>query len=137
MDRVNRTDQGEAAMGRDELTIDLVFDVLDKQVVDRNYREMGRVDTIVLEMRAGKPPLVRAIEIGPAIVAGRLHPALGRVAAVLEDIFCVADRRPIRIPFTHVTDVRHDVVVDVAAGETGAANVENRVRHFVRRLAWK
>src|SRR5205085_9070768 len=99
------------------MTMDLVRDVLDKQVVDRNYREMGRVDTIVLEVREGKPPLLRAIEIGPAVLAHRLHPALGRLASAIEDIFCVADRRPIRIPFTQVIDIRTSVVVDVAAGE--------------------
>ena len=111
--------------------MDLVRDVLDKQVVDRNGREMGRVDAIVLEARPGKPPLVRAIEIGPEVLARRLHPALGGLAVTIEEILGVADRRPIRIPFTQV-DVRARVVADVTVGETGAGNVENRVRAEVR-----
>jgi sporulation protein YlmC with PRC-barrel domain len=118
------------------MVMDLVSDLLDKQVVDRNGREMGRVDAIVLEARPGKPPLVRAIEIGPEVLARRVHPALGRLASTLEEIAGVADRRPIRIPFTQV-DMRHHVVADITAGETGAANVENRVRAFLRRFAWK
>ena len=116
--------------------MDLVRDLLDKQAVDRNGREMGRVDGVILEVREGKPPLVRAIEIGPEVLASRLHPAIGRLVATIEDILGIADRRPIRIPITQVA-VREHVVADIAAGETGAANVENRVRHFFRRLAWR
>ncbi len=116
--------------------MDLVRDVLDKQVVDRNGREMGRVDAVILEVRADKPPLVRAIEIGPEVLARRLHPAIGRLFAALEEVLGLDDRRPIRVPFTHV-EVRDHVVADLTAGETGAANVENRLRHFFRRLAWK
>src|SRR3954451_15437707 len=98
---------------------------------------MGRVDAIILEVRPDKPPLLRAIEIGPAVLARRLSPALGRLAATLEEIFCVAERRPIRIPFTHILEMRDDVVVDVAVGETGAANVEHRLRRLLRSWAWK
>ncbi len=117
--------------------MDLVRDVLDKPVFDRNGREMGRADALVLEMRDGKPPLVRAIEIGPDVLAGRLHPALGRLAAALQEIFRVADNRPIRIPFSEVDVRNHRIVADVAAGETGATNVELRVRQFLRRFVWR
>jgi sporulation protein YlmC with PRC-barrel domain len=117
--------------------MDLVRDVLDKPVFDRNGREMGRVDALVLEMRDHKPPVVRAIEIGPDVLARRLHPALGRLAAAIQDIVGVADGRPIRIPFSQVDVRNHRVVVDLAVGETGAANVEHRVRHLLRRLAWR
>ena len=116
--------------------MDLVRDVLDKAVVDRNGREMGRVDAMILEVRAGKPPLVRAIEIGPAVLARRASPWLGRIVAAVEEVAGVADRRPIHLPFSQV-DVRDDVVADVSVGETGAANVENRLRHFLRRFAWR
>ena len=37
-------------------TIDVVHDVLDKHIVDRNGREMGRVDGISVELRGGAPP---------------------------------------------------------------------------------
>jgi sporulation protein YlmC with PRC-barrel domain len=36
--------------------MDLVRDLLDKKVVDRNGREMGRVDGIVISIRAGAAP---------------------------------------------------------------------------------
>jgi hypothetical protein len=117
--------------------MDLVRDVLDKPLFDRNGREMGRADALILEIRDGKPPLVRAIEIGPDVLAGRLHPALGRLAAAIQDIFCVSDNRPIRIPFNQVEIRNRRIVADLAAGETGATNVERRVRHFLRRFVWR
>jgi len=64
--------------------MDLVRDVLDKRVVDRNGREMGRVDRIVLELRDGQPPRVAAFEIGPSALATRVHPRLGRWVEALE-----------------------------------------------------
>ncbi len=118
------------------MRMDLVRDLLDKQVVDRNDREMGRVDAVILELRPDKAPLVRAIEIGPEVLASRMHPALGRIVTTIEEILGIADRRPIRIPFTKV-ELRHHVVVDIAAGETGAGNLESRMRRMFRRLAWR
>jgi hypothetical protein len=59
----------------------LVHDVLDTQVLDARERPAGRVDGIVLELRAGHPPRVTAIEIGGLTLARRLHPRLGAVAA--------------------------------------------------------
>jgi sporulation protein YlmC with PRC-barrel domain len=63
--------------------VDVVRDLLDKAVVDRNGREMGRVDGIVLEQEAGQPPRLAAILIGPAALGSRLHPALGRLATAV------------------------------------------------------
>ena len=67
--------------------MDLVRDLLDKKVVDRNGREMGRVDRIVLDVREGAPPRVAAFEIGPSALAARLGARLGRWAAAIEHGF--------------------------------------------------
>ena len=61
--------------------MDLVHDLLDKKVVDRNGREMGRVDSIVLDIRAGAPPRVAALEIGPRVLASRISPKGVRFAS--------------------------------------------------------
>jgi sporulation protein YlmC with PRC-barrel domain len=58
--------------------MDLVRDLLDQPVVDRNGRPMGRVDGIVLDLRADAPPRVVSIAIGPAVLGERLHRAIGR-----------------------------------------------------------
>ena len=41
----------------------LVRDVLDKQVVDPDKNKIGKVDGIVLQLRAHRPPRVIAMEI--------------------------------------------------------------------------
>ena len=52
--------------------MDLVRDVLDKQLVDRHGTKMGRVDGIVVELRPGRPPEVIALETGPLTLARRI-----------------------------------------------------------------
>jgi sporulation protein YlmC with PRC-barrel domain len=110
--------------------MDLVRDLLDEKVVDRHGREMGRVDDIILEIQNGAPPRVSAIELGPRVVARRLHPALGRWAAALEHALGIGGDRPLRIPFARLT-IRHAVTADLAFGETAAATVERRLRAIV------
>jgi len=113
--------------------MDLVRDVLDKLVVDRNGREMGRVDGIVLERRDGLP-VVAALEIGPSVLGHRLHPAIGRFIAGLEQAFGVADGRPVRIPFRDVLQIGAEIKVDLSIGQTGAGNIEQRLRALIRKI---
>lgn len=54
--------------------MDVLRDLLDKQIVDGRHRDVGRVDTVVFELRDGAPPRLAAIEIGAAALARRLHP---------------------------------------------------------------
>ena len=114
--------------------MDLVHDLLDKKVVDRNGRDMGRVDSIVLEIRDGASPRIAAIEIGPAVLADRIHPVLGRWVAALEHGFGVDEGRPVRIPFSAILDIQDDVKVDLVFGETAAATVERRLRRWIGSL---
>jgi sporulation protein YlmC with PRC-barrel domain len=116
--------------------VDLVRDLLDKRLVDRNGREMGRVDRIMLQVRAGAPPRVAMLEVGPSVLASRLHPVLGRVVAALEYACGVHEGRPVRVAFHDVIDVHDHVRVDVAVGETGAGTIEHRLRRLVRAVPW-
>ena len=111
--------------------MDLVRDLLDKKVLDRNGREMGRVDRIVLDVRNGAPPRVAAFEIGPSALAARLSRRLGRWAAALEHAFALDEGRPVRIEIEEVLDVHDHVRTDRAAGETPALEVEQRARRWV------
>jgi sporulation protein YlmC with PRC-barrel domain len=111
--------------------MNLVRDVLDKRVVDRNGRDMGRVDAVVLDLRKNAPPRVSAIEIGPSVLASRIRPVLGRWVAALEYAFGVDEGRPLRIAFRDVIDITDFVKVDRAFGETSAATVEQRLRRWV------
>ena len=115
--------------------MDLVHDVLDKKVVDRNGRDMGRVDSIVVDLRDGAPPRVVALEIGPAVLACRIHPVLGRIVSGIEHACGVDEGRPLRIPVGKILGITDHVKVDLAAGQTSAATVEHHLRRWVSRIA--
>lgn len=110
--------------------LDLVRDVLDKQVLDRYGREMGRVDGLVIET-GGAVPRLAAIEIGSSTLARRVATFLGRWAAGAERALGIDAGRPLRIPFSAVIDITDHVRVDVAVGETPGAVVEHALRNIV------
>jgi sporulation protein YlmC with PRC-barrel domain len=114
--------------------MDLVRDLLDKHVVDRNGRDMGRVDRVILDVRARTAPRVVGIELGLAALADRVHPILGRWAAAFEHALNVRDGRPLQIAFAQILDINNHVKVDVAAGETVAVAIERRLRRLDRLL---
>jgi sporulation protein YlmC with PRC-barrel domain len=111
--------------------MDLVRDLLDRQVVDRNGKRLGRVDTIVLEIRDTEPPLVKAIEIGLVTLGERIHPFVGRCARAIEVLFGVEKDRPVRVPFARILSFEPDVKVDVAASDTNVLAFEEAARHVV------
>jgi sporulation protein YlmC with PRC-barrel domain len=114
--------------------VDAARDLLDTLIVDRNGRDVGRVDGIELECRDGEPPRIAAVLIGAGVLASRLHPRAGRWAAALERALGLAAERPVRIAMSHVTRVERDVVVDMAIGETTAGSLEHRLRGWLRRI---
>lgn len=114
--------------------MDLIRDLLDQQVIDRNGREIGRVDSVILEMRDGAAPRVAAIELGPAVLAARVHPIAGRWMGALEHAFGIGDGEPIRIGFEDVLSIADHVKVDQSVGESGAATIEQRLRAWLGRL---
>jgi sporulation protein YlmC with PRC-barrel domain len=109
----------------------MVRDVLDKAVVDRHGHELGRVDGVMIDVRPGAPPRVSALEIGPSILAARIHPLLGRVVAALEYILDIDKGRPVRIELYEVIDVGDVITVDRVAAESAATVLERRLRRWV------
>jgi sporulation protein YlmC with PRC-barrel domain len=94
--------------------MDLIRDVLDKQLVDPQERRMGKVDGLILELEEGQPPRLVEIEQGAATLARRLHPRLARwVEALGARIYGEAPGGPARIPWSKVRDVGIDVEVDL------------------------
>ena len=114
--------------------IDLIRDMLDKTVVDRHGREMGRADSIVIALRPNRSPQVTAIEIGPAVLAYRVSPFLGRLVSALEHALGIDQGRPLRIRFGDILGIHSHIKVDRAFGETAAATVERRLRAWVGAL---
>jgi len=114
--------------------VDLVRDLLDKKVIDRNGRELGRVDSIVLALSERGLPRVIAIEIGPAVLARRISPWLGRWVEGLEHAFGVDEGRPLRVPLGRVTAINDAVRVDMVFSESPTSTIELRLRRWIRRV---
>jgi len=116
--------------------MDLIREILDKQLVDRNEDRLGRVDGIAVELRQGAPPRVIQFELGFVPLAHRLSLRLERLAIALHKRFAVRRSARYGIPWSLVTDVtNHHIQVDVIADETVAYDWERWLRrNFARRL---
>jgi sporulation protein YlmC with PRC-barrel domain len=113
--------------------MDLVRDLSDKLVLDRDGREIGRVDRVLLDLSPGGPRVV-AIEVGPAVLASRLSSTLGRWVAGLELALGLDQGRPLRIPIEEVITIAPHVRVNRSFAETPAASVESALRRWLPRL---
>jgi sporulation protein YlmC with PRC-barrel domain len=108
--------------------MDLIRDVLDKQVRDRKGRAMGKVDGLVLEEREGAPPRVAFVELGGGTLARRLSPRLVPLVRGLSRAIGITDGEPVRIPWSKVTKVDVEIDLDVDAEECGAWEWEKWLR---------
>jgi len=113
--------------------VDLVRDIEDKLVLDRDGREIGRVDRVLLEMRTDGPHVV-ALEIGPAVLATRLSTRLGRWVAGLEYALGFGGNRPFQLPVEAIIATEPHIRVDWAFSETPAGTVESTLRSWLPRL---
>jgi sporulation protein YlmC with PRC-barrel domain len=115
--------------------MDVIRDVLDNQVVDRNQHKMGKVDGIIVELREGQPPRLAYLEIGVATLAHRFHPRLASWVMAIESKWGAKKSKPFRIPWSKVLDVGIDVDVDVEAEQTPALAYELWLReHVIKRI---
>jgi sporulation protein YlmC with PRC-barrel domain len=108
--------------------VDLIRDVLDKQLRDRKGSDMGKVDALILEEREGAAPRVTFIEVGGGALARRLDPRLAPLVKGLARAIGVTDGEPVRIPWSKVTRIGVEIELDVDAEECGAWAWESRLR---------
>ncbi|MBH8565570.1 hypothetical protein I8748_25925 [Nostoc sp. CENA67] len=108
--------------------MDMMRDVLDNQLVDRNQRKMGKVDGIVMELRNGEPPRLAYIEVGMTTLAKRLNPRWANWVAAILSKWGAKQSQPLRISWSKVRDVGIDVEVDVDAEATSALAYEKWLR---------
>ncbi len=101
--------------------MELIRDCLDKQINDRFKRRLGRVDGVVLEVEAGRPPRVAYVELGVKTLMNRLSHRLGSAIG----------REPFRIPWSKIKVGLNEVRADVEAEKTPALEWELWLRKKV------
>jgi hypothetical protein len=115
--------------------MDLVRDVLDKKLVDRENCEMGRVDGLVMEFGARTQPRITHIEVGGKTLWTRLHPAVAILAAKLARLWGPKRETSVRIPWSRVSTTGREIKLDVKAKDTGAIAWEIWIaRHIIERI---
>ena len=115
--------------------MDLVRDVLDKRLIDREDCEMGRVDGLVMRIGEASQPRITHIEIGGKTLWMRLHPGIAKLAATLARRWGPKRAAPVRIPWLHVVTVGKEIKLDVEAKDIGAIDWEIWIaRHVIERI---
>ena len=115
--------------------LDVVRDLLDKQLVDAHDRRIGKVDGLVLEYRKDEPLRLAAIEVGAMTLGRRLHTRFARWAAALERSLGVGRGEPYRIPFAKVRAIGLDIKVDLDVTQTPILAWQRWVRnHIIKRI---
>lgn len=115
--------------------MDVIRDVLDNQILDRNNCKMGKVDGIIIELRDGQPPRLAYLETGATTLARRLHPRLADWVAAIQRKWGAKHSKPFRIPWSKVQAVGIDVEVDIDAEQTSALAYEQWLReHIIQRI---
>ncbi|MBZ9846932.1 hypothetical protein LB565_02890 [Mesorhizobium sp. CA14] len=110
----------------------LLRDILDKQVVDREQVKIGKVDGLVAELRPGKPPRLVAVELGSIALARRLGAQPGRWAAQLAaKLSGKRQARPHRIAWNKVRDIGVDIEFDIDVRRTKILAWQNWLRNYV------
>jgi sporulation protein YlmC with PRC-barrel domain len=115
--------------------MDLVRNVLDKKLIDREKCDMGRVDGLVMQAGERSQPRITHIQIGGATLWMRLHPVSARLAAKLARMWGPKRAEPVRIPWSRVVTIGKDIKLDVRARETGAIDWEIWIaQHIIERI---
>jgi sporulation protein YlmC with PRC-barrel domain len=115
--------------------MDLVRDVLDKKLIDREECEMGRVSGLLMHVGETSQPRITHILIGGPTLWNRLHPAFGRMSAALGRLWGPSRSGAVRIPWSRVENVGREVKLDVEARETGALDWEIWfAKHIIERI---
>ena len=115
--------------------MNLVRDVLDKELLDCEEEPMGRVDGLVMHAGKSSQPRVTHIEVGGAAPWERVHPVFGRLAQRLARLWGPKRREQVRIPWSHVQTVGRDIKLDIEARGTGAIDWEIWLaRHVIEHI---
>ena len=114
------------------MQLELVRDVLDKQLIDRNGTKMGRIDGLVLRIEDGQPPRVDHLELGFVVLARRMHPKIEKMVEALRRRFRVRKVAVQEVPWSAVGEIVNEhIKIDIDALETPAFDWERWLRDHV------
>jgi hypothetical protein len=116
--------------------MDLLRDLLDKQLVDRNQVKIGKVDGLVAELKPDVPPRIVAVELGSITLARRLGARPGRwMAWLAARLGGERNAEPHHIAWNKVRDIGVDIDVDIDVRRTAIFDWQDWLRdHVIRRI---
>lgn len=110
------------------MKIDLVRDCLDKQVIDREGRKIGRVDGIVIDTGGQGRPRVLSVEIGATTLARRLPRRLSEWLSTLIRKLSGSREVSVSVTWSNVKIERNELKADIDGEKSDTRLLE----HFVR-----
>ena len=117
--------------------MDLVRDVLDKQLVDRKGEPMGKADGIILLVRDDGPPVVSCIVSGGTTLPRRLHRRLGRWARAAARRWGLRRGRAAHFAWSRVKLEHLELRIDTDADTGGTLAWEHWLREkVIRFIPW-
>lgn len=114
----------------------LFRDVMDKELVDRDGHKAGKVDDIVLQLRPGELPAVRAILTGHGALTPILPAPIAHLARWLEQRILSIDALEAQtVAWEHVSHIDVAVHLDVDRVEANLMRTEEAIsRRYIERL---
>jgi sporulation protein YlmC with PRC-barrel domain len=114
----------------------LAFDLLDRQILDRDGEPYGKVDDIELTVGDDGVPMVTALLVGQRALGRRIGGRLGRwVESTARRLAADNPPGPIRIPYDLVADVDSAIHLSVQADLLTEPPLETWLgRHLVDRI---
>ena len=101
--------------------IELVREVLDKQLLDCHGTKMGRVDGMVVELRDDAPPRITYFELGFAVLARRVGPRAERWFLAIRDRWSARRVARQRVACSEITELKpQHIALSIDAADTPA-----------------
>jgi sporulation protein YlmC with PRC-barrel domain len=112
------------------------FDLLDRQILDRDGRPVGKVDDVELTYDADGAPYISALLIGQQALGQRIGGVLGRwIAGTARKLADTPDKKPIRIGIEQVSSINSAVNLSVRRELLQEPPLETWLRdHLINRI---
>ncbi len=115
--------------------MDLVRDVLDKRLLDRDDTIIGRVDGLIIEVRGDSQPRVTHLSIGGPAVFARIGKRAASLAKLLGGHWGPKRGAPVRIAWSDIDHFGRDVKLTISCDETEAMAWEDWIgEHIISKI---